>query len=420
MTPFGYRVLGFGAASEGQTYTPVAESIPLGARSALFAGTYANGVKADADPNTINKFIVAYAETGWTTSPTNHCVVGTLGSDAVTYATPVSVGAKGNDWLDIKYTPHTAGKFVFAYTDVDNSHYGTAVVGTVSGDSITYGTPVVYASAMCQYQSIAMDFNTTDKFVISFRDMNDNSYGKAIVGTISGTSLTFGTEATYSGTSAVGTNSSMLAYDRKTADKVLLAYQDVGNSNYGTAIVGTVSGTDISFGTAAVFETQWTYTHANCLTGDPFNANKFFMNFTGDQTDNYPKICVCTVSGTDVSFGTTNIYESYAVTVYSIDADTNTENKFAIAGHGSAARSSEGVIYVASVDGTTMSIESGEHTFGGSQGNNHMSLCFDHDPSNAGKFSVTYADQRSDGLHLPAGYLGAGYAGQIASQTPDD
>jgi len=36
--------------------------------------------------------------------------------------------------------------------------------------------------------------------------------------------------------------------------KMVIAYRDNGNSGYGTAIVGTVSGTSISFGTAVVFE----------------------------------------------------------------------------------------------------------------------------------------------------------------------
>ena len=39
-------------------------------------------------------------------------------------------------------------------------------------------------------------------------------------------------------------------------DKVVIVYRDgAGNNNYGNAIVGTVSGTDISFGTAAVYNT---------------------------------------------------------------------------------------------------------------------------------------------------------------------
>ena len=38
-------------------------------------------------------------------------------------------------------------------------------------------------------------------------------------------------------------------------DKVVIAYDDYGNNGgYGTAIVGTVSGTSISFGSPAVFQ----------------------------------------------------------------------------------------------------------------------------------------------------------------------
>ena len=36
-------------------------------------------------------------------------------------------------------------------------------------------------------------------------------------------------------------------------NKVVIVYQDNGNSAYGTAIVGTVSGTSISFGSPVVF-----------------------------------------------------------------------------------------------------------------------------------------------------------------------
>ena len=37
-------------------------------------------------------------------------------------------------------------------------------------------------------------------------------------------------------------------------DKVVVAYSDPGDSNYGKAVVGTVSGSDITFGTPVVFE----------------------------------------------------------------------------------------------------------------------------------------------------------------------
>ena len=39
-----------------------------------------------------------------------------------------------------------------------------------------------------------------------------------------------------------------------TNQKVVIAYSDGGNSSYGTAVVGTCSGTTISFGSEVVFE----------------------------------------------------------------------------------------------------------------------------------------------------------------------
>jgi hypothetical protein len=58
-------------------------------------------------------------------------------------------------------------------------------------------------------------------------------------------------------------------YD-STNNKIVIAYRDVGNSSYGTVIVGTVSGTSISFGTAVVFE----------------SANSAYISTTYDSTNN--------------------------------------------------------------------------------------------------------------------------------------
>ena len=44
------------------------------------------------------------------------------------------------------YTTLLINKVVIAYGDSGNSFPGTAIVGTVSGTSITFGTPVVFES----------------------------------------------------------------------------------------------------------------------------------------------------------------------------------------------------------------------------------------------------------------------------------
>ena len=86
-------------------------------------------------------------------------------------------------------------KIVIAYRDQGNSNYGTAVVGTVSGTDITFGTPVVYKSSGA-YENGATFDSSNNKVVVVY---NTSSTGYAKVGTVSGTSISFGSEAQFDG-----------------------------------------------------------------------------------------------------------------------------------------------------------------------------------------------------------------------------
>ena len=66
-------------------------------------------------------------------------------------------------------------KVVIAYRDDGNSNYGTAIVGTDSGTSISFGTPIAFES---KFGPSATFDSTNGKVVIAYRDPN---YGKAIV-----------------------------------------------------------------------------------------------------------------------------------------------------------------------------------------------------------------------------------------------
>ena len=65
-------------------------------------------------------------------------------------------------------------------------------------------------------------------------------------GTVSeviGSTQSIGTESVFESATVYDTG---IAYDSN-ENKVVVAYKDGGNSNYGTAIVGTISGTSVSF-----------------------------------------------------------------------------------------------------------------------------------------------------------------------------
>ena len=186
----------------------------------------------------------------------------------INFSTPTEFNNGNTEYIEIAFDPNNAKKFVAVYRDTSNSNYGTAIVGTVSGNSISYGPEVVFYSGTTAWTSIAFDPNTSGKFVVSY--MDGTSGGSACVGTVSGTNITFGTAVVFETSEA---NYSTIAFDPNTANKFVIAYKDVGNLNYGTAIEGTLSGTSVSFGTEAVFNSV--LSDLISVAYDPNTAGKF-------------------------------------------------------------------------------------------------------------------------------------------------
>lgn len=194
----------------------------------------------------------------------------------------------------------TNNKIIVAYDDSANSSYGTARVGTInpSDNSISFGTTSVFESAavLTDQGGIAHDV-TNNKVVIVYRDQGNSNYGTAVVGTVSGTTISFGTPVVFS--SSNSTSEMRIAYST-TAGKFLIAYRDIGDSNKGKAIVGTVSGTSISFGTVAQYEDGITVSVGNVYVP---TQDKFLISYQ-DQTDSQiGKALMATISGTSVTFG---------------------------------------------------------------------------------------------------------------------
>jgi hypothetical protein len=194
-----------------------------------------------------------------------------------------------------------SGKVVIAYRDTLNLSYGKAVVGTVSGDTISFGTPVTFLTSTAS--NIAACYDSVAEKVVVFYTTGTTGY--AIVGTVSGTSISFGSAVTYSTQNPAYTASS---FDTS-AGKTVTAFMAQGNSNYATAIVGTVSGTSISFGSAVVFISANTQEFA-CVYDTNADKTVILYRATGAGTG-----IVGTVSGTSISFGSAVQFDSSPVTV---------------------------------------------------------------------------------------------------------
>lgn len=157
--------------------------------------------------------------------------------------------------------------------------YGTAVVGTVSGTSISFGTPVVFNASAMNYVDITFD-STNDKVVIGF---NTNNSTRAVVGTVSGTSISFGSVVTiYDG----GSNQVRIDYD-PTNNLVSTVFRASNLANSpGVQILGRVSGTSLTTFPQQIFNPSdgfdYTGQTVNPNTGDfVFSSRKDSSEFRG-------------------------------------------------------------------------------------------------------------------------------------------
>ena len=296
-------------------------------------------------------------------------VVGDVVTNVPSVGSPEIFRSSGTYYISAAFDSN-ANKVVIAYTDGGNSFYGTAIVGTVSGASISFGTAVAFENASSNNYSVTFDSNS-NKVVIAYTA--GSNHGKAVVGTVSGTSISFGSSVVFN---AAATSFVSSSFDSN-SNKVVIAYKDGGNSNYGTAIVATVSGTSISFGTEVVFNSANTNYNATAFDS---NSNKVVIAYTHSSQG---VAIVGTVSGTSISFGSAAIFEASNVNRQVASFDTSS-NKVVIA-YQNSGNSSYGTAVVGTVSGTSISFES-SIVFNAAS-TSDISISFD---SNSNKLAIAY------------------------------
>ena len=271
-------------------------------------------------------------------------VVGTVSGNSISFGSVVTFSNRDTTHISTTYDPDS-GKVVIAYGDT-SSNGGRAIIGTVSGTSISFGTPVVFVtSAQARYISLTYDTNS-NKVVVFYRVGTDGGKGKARVGTVSGTSISFGTEVVFNN----GYTEECSSTFDSANNKVLVAFLDGSNSDYGTVIVGTVSGTNISFGSEVVFNSNTT--NQISAVFDTAN-NKVVIAWFAQNNSYYGTAIVGTVSGTSISFGSQVVFNS--ASTHHVSAAFDSTNGKVIIGYRDVGNSSYGTAIAGTVSGTSIS-----------------------------------------------------------------
>jgi hypothetical protein len=250
----------------------------------------------------VNKVVVIYVDVS---NVYGRYVVGTVSGTSISFG---SIGTFNNNTGDTFCVfDSNSNKIIAGFRDYDVYPIpGKVRVGTVSGSTISFGSDVSFHSNIVEYGvSLCATFDSnSNKLVAVFRD--NTGQGKAVVGTVSGTSISFGSVGTFN---AAQTAWMSTAFDSN-SNKVVIAFRDISNANKGTAIVGTVSGTSISFGSEVIFNTGGNQQLLDSATVFDPNSNKIVIAFRDVGNSNKGTAIVGTVSGTSISFGSEVVFHA--------------------------------------------------------------------------------------------------------------
>ena len=233
-------------------------------------------------------FVVAYTDTG--NSSYGTAIIGVISGTTIAYGSeyPFNEASTSNSSVSALDATH----FVVSYTDAGNSSYGTSIFGTVAnGDEISYGAESNFNEASTAHISSVKISSTT--FVVSCRDTGAGGDGTSLIGTVSGTTISFGSEYTFT-TSALYTSTILLD-----STHFIVSYRDGAVTNYGTSNIGTITGTAIAFGSKYVFNSARSdYVYSTLL-----DSTHFVVSYQDVDNSGYGTSVVGVISGATITFG---------------------------------------------------------------------------------------------------------------------
>ena len=273
----------------------------------------------------------------------------------------------------------SATQFVVAYRDDAATFSGRAKVGTVSGTSVTFGATAQFLSTSTAHISAAALSSTA--FVVAYQNVADSGHGNAVVGAVSGTDISFGTPLEFYGGSAGRISAAALS-----ATVFVVAYQD-NSIGGGLAKVGTVSGTSITFGTQAEFLPSGSAATSNAVAA--LDLTHFVVAYRDGSDSNHGTAKVGTVSGTAIAFGAETEFMSTGAASW-VAAAALSGTQFAVC-YADGSDSFHGTSKIGTVSGTSIAFGAeAEYNAGTSEWNSVAAL-------GADKFAVAYADGADSG-----------------------
>lgn len=236
-------------------------------------------------------FILAYAYSTYVKFK-----VGVVSGTTVTYGDVVSVAGYSSSGYILSVKKLSTTSFVALY--VDSSPYVASVVGTVSGNAITLGSPDYNSHNWGSYPTMNNEH---------FLEVLDSThYIICVAGgastlrmhccSVSGTTITKGTASDVTIYTASLLSGGFCVLD---SSHFVVIYS--GSAANISVMCCSVTGTTITQGTPATITTSYSYI-SHCSSGVRMLSATSFIAFFSNSS-NAPRYTICTVSGTTITIG---------------------------------------------------------------------------------------------------------------------
>ena len=212
---------------------PSDNSITFGSETS-FRSSYSSNIGVAYD-STNDRMVVGFRDEN-NSSNRASAVVGNVTGTSIAFGSVVRLNS--NVSHGYYFTPvhdSNTGKTVIVWSDDNNGSKGTAVVGTVnaSNNSISFGSPVIFNNGNTGQMTAAFDSNKK-QIVAAFQDDTvSDEPTTGIAGTVSGNTINFGSKIVLDSDDGYWTG---IAFDSN-ANRSVVAFQDADNSNRGRVVI---------------------------------------------------------------------------------------------------------------------------------------------------------------------------------------
>jgi len=198
-------------------------------------------------------------------------------------------GDNANGWgLDYHNT-----RVIITFKDHSAGYTGIMTAGTASGNSITWGPSVTYDSYTHPRNStVKINPNNINEVIVAMQDRNNSDYGALKIVTISTNTISLGSIINFK-SAAVGANP-LCAWNKNSEDKIAISYVNESNTNTSPGkcaiVIGTISGASISFGSEINIANSEQYQCTGSqIRFDNSSSGSHRFNFIYNDNNNYSK-----------------------------------------------------------------------------------------------------------------------------------